>query len=220
MDALCPGEVHATGPERFGWKVFVETPTLTEAYGVLVAPASHLWRARILTYPGTLWTIPAGKGAMKFLGRSPQMAEDQAIRFIEEYCAVRRYVLRSGLELATSAPPPRLRLPIVPRPEAPRRWPLIVPVQYALSEILARAVTRNLSEGGVFVQTPLPPKSGAELKFEIVLHAEPVMLRGVVVWIRRNGELGRPPGMGIRLVLPPRGYLEYLRSLPPPKPAD
>lgn len=219
VDTPCPGELQVTESERFGWKVFVETPTSMEAYGVLVAPAGAIWRARILTYPNTLWTVPGGRGVMKFIGKTPQVAEEQAIRFIEEYCAARRYLPRTGLELASKVPPPRLLEPQALRP-APSRWPLIVPVQYALAEQLSRAVTRNVSETGVFIQTPMPSPSGEELRFELVVRASPLALSGIVVWVRREAEIGRPPGMGVRLSGPPRVYVEFVRSLPPPKPAE
>lgn len=220
VDALCPGDVHVTEAERFGWKVFVETPLSTEAYGVLVAPAGRLWRARILTYPSTLWTVPGGRGVMKFLGRTPQQAEEQAIRFIEEYCAQRKYLPRTGLELASNLPAGAHAAPVSLRPAAPSRWPLIVPVQYALEQQLAKAVTRNVSEGGVFIQTPLPPSTGLEIRFELVVRASALALNGVVVWVRREAEIGRPPGMGVHINAPPRVYLEFVRSLPPPNPAE
>jgi hypothetical protein len=57
----CPGELRATGPERHGWRVTVDTPYGFEAYGVLVAPSVELWRARIITYPNVLWMV-RGRG--------------------------------------------------------------------------------------------------------------------------------------------------------------
>ena len=33
----CPGELLASGPERYGWRVLVRTPTRAEVYGVLIA---------------------------------------------------------------------------------------------------------------------------------------------------------------------------------------
>ena len=64
----CPGELLATGPERQGWRVNVQTSTGIEACGVLVAPAGDSWRARILTFPNILWTVPDGSGTLKFVG--------------------------------------------------------------------------------------------------------------------------------------------------------
>ena len=54
--ASCPGELPATGVERPGWRVQVETPFGHEAIGVLLAPSHEQWRARIVTYPNVLWT--------------------------------------------------------------------------------------------------------------------------------------------------------------------
>jgi len=50
------GDLRATGDERHGWRVAVETPHGIEAYGVLVAPTHERWRARILTFPNVLVT--------------------------------------------------------------------------------------------------------------------------------------------------------------------
>jgi hypothetical protein len=70
---LCPGELRATGAERPGWRVQVETPLGHEAIGVLVAPCRDLWRARVLTYPNVLWTLPGGRATIKFVGaREPE----------------------------------------------------------------------------------------------------------------------------------------------------
>jgi uncharacterized protein (TIGR02266 family) len=191
----------------------VETPHSVEAYGVLVAPCGSSWRARIVTFPRSIWTVPGGHGSMKFLERTPQLAEQQAIRYIEQYCARRGYTPRHGLEAAERPMPGR---------EAPAatslqpRWPLVLPVAYGLDALTLRAVTRNVSEGGVFVQTPSPPGAGADLMLQLTLKALRLPLQGVVVWARPKLEPGRPPGMGVRLVLPPRAYLDYLHSLPPP----
>ena len=64
----CPGDLQATEDERHGWRVNVETPQGIEGYGVLVAPTSGPWRARILTYPNILWLVPGGRATIKFVG--------------------------------------------------------------------------------------------------------------------------------------------------------
>lgn len=64
-------EAPATGPERHGWRVHVETSRGVEAIGVLVAPSGDLWRSRILTYPNVLWTAPGGRSTLKFLAPTP-----------------------------------------------------------------------------------------------------------------------------------------------------
>ena len=140
----CPGDLRATGPERHGWRVHVETPRSHEAYGVLVAPAGELWRARILTFPNILWTIPGGGGSMKFVGRSPQEAERKAIGFIERHCDERDYQrldqlapVASGLIDPESDPfppakkssgkPSRRKLRSLPPPSVLRRPPTLEP---------------------------------------------------------------------------------------------
>ncbi len=63
-----------TGPEERRWQIAVETPRGIEGYGVLVAPSGNRWRARILTFPNILWTIPGGGTSIKFLARSETTA--------------------------------------------------------------------------------------------------------------------------------------------------
>ena len=154
---------------------------------------------------------------MKFLARTPQLAEQQAIRYIEQHCAVRGYTPRHGLDVVQGAMP---GIPVPAATSLQPRWPLVLPVAYGIDALTLRAVTRNVSEGGVFVQTPSPADSGADLMLQLTLKALRLPLHGVVVWIRPKLEPGRPPGMGVRLVTPPTAYVDYLRSLPPPDPEE
>ena len=64
----CPGELRATGPERHGWAVAVDAQRGVDLYGVIVAPSGPRWRARIVTFPNVLWTMPGGRGTIKFVG--------------------------------------------------------------------------------------------------------------------------------------------------------
>lgn len=80
--AACPGELHATGDERHGWRVAVRAEDAVEAYGVLVAPCDAGWRSRVVTFPNSLWVIPGGAGTIKFLADTPQGSERMAIGFI------------------------------------------------------------------------------------------------------------------------------------------
>ena len=59
-DLDCPGPLEATGVERHGWRVTVQTPLGTEAYGVLIAECDSRFRARILTFPNVLVTAHQG----------------------------------------------------------------------------------------------------------------------------------------------------------------
>lgn len=225
-DTKCGGDRPISGPERNGWKAVVETPHSMEAFGVLVAPAGELWRARILTYPRALWTVPGGHGIMKFYAKTPQLAEGQAIRFIEEFCALRGYTMRHGLELSAVA---HARGPLAPTAAALRaapattvapRWPVVLPVLYGAEQPTLRAVTRNVSETGLFVQTPSPIAEGRKVSLQLTMTANRLPLQGTVAWSRARLQPGRPPGMGVHLITPSRAFLEYVRTLPPPTPAD
>jgi len=193
--------------------VVVETPSGMEAYGVLLAPAGRVWMARILTHPRSLWTIPGGRGVMKFVGSTPQEAQERAIRFVEEHCAKRGHVPRTGLSVI-EAPPASLHAAALARALSPaRRWPVVLPVRYGLDALMLRGVTRDISEGGVFVRTPSPMAVGLEIALQLSLARGAVDLQGAVVWKRLGSDTGRPPGMGIRLARPPEPYLKYIRSL-------
>jgi hypothetical protein len=87
---ICPGEVRATGAERAGWRVRIETPFGHQDIGVLLAPSYDRWRARIVTYPNVLWSAPGRRGTLKFVGDTLEQAEAQAIAFVERH--VRRSV--------------------------------------------------------------------------------------------------------------------------------
>lgn len=223
VEVRCPGRLAATGAEREGWKVVVETPHSVEAMGVLVAPSGSLWRARIITYPRSLWTVPGGHGTMKFVARTPQLAEEQAIRYVEEHCAVRGFQPRHGLDVVVgsrNAATSPASVAAVARTSATPRWPQVLPVIFGLDAPMLRAVTRNVSEGGIFVQTPTPVGGGADLRLHLTVRKERLPMEGVVVWSRAALQPGRPPGMGVRLVTPPGAYLDYVRSLPAPAPAE
>ncbi len=220
MGSRCPGDVRATGPERFSWSVVVETPTSVEAYGVLVAPVGKSWRSRVLTFPHSPWTIPGGRAVLKFVGNTPQRAEEQAIRFISEHCAARGFVMRTGLDVAPAGSPSSDPTAARHRTSTAPRWPVVLPVRYGFEELNLRAVTRNVSEAGVFVQTPSPVGQGLDVVLEVTIQADPLGLRGQVAWARKEAEIGRPPGMGIQLLGPPDRFLRYVRSLPPPVGAD
>ena len=82
----CPGELVAVEEERNGWRVTVVTPHGLQTMGVRVADTGGVWRARILTFPNILWAVPDGRGTIKFVGGSPQEAEQRA------FCRMNRRV--------------------------------------------------------------------------------------------------------------------------------
>ena len=61
------------------------------------------------------------------------------------------------------------------------------------------ASTRNISLGGVFVETatPLPLQTRLQIRFRIPTQAEPIEVGGEVRWVEPGGG-EQLPGMGIR----------------------
>jgi uncharacterized protein (TIGR02266 family) len=71
-------------------------------------------------------------------------------------------------------------------------------------EILAEgqtyhAVSRNLSLGGMFVETlePLAEQTSIQIRFNVPTQPEAIEVTGEVRWVER-GDPGKPSGMGIR----------------------
>jgi Tfp pilus assembly protein PilZ len=211
----CPGELRATGPERHGWRVAVETPYGVEAYGVLVAPSFELWRARIITYPNVLWTVPGGNVTLKFAGNTPQDAEASAVSFIEGHIKSRGYVRRDVPDapevLRYNAEAQAAALAAVGPALRKMR---ALPVRFGSGPTLFSAMTGNVSESGLFVMTIAPVDPGSDLRVLIELDTGPVGLKGHVVWQRPRPVAGRPVGMGVRLIAPPETYREFVLELP------
>jgi len=209
----CPGDLRATGPERHGWRIAVETPHGIEAYGVLVAPAHDKWRARIVTYPNILWTIPGGSRTLKFVGDSPQDAEARAVGFVEGHVKARGYERRVALDGPTVG---RIRAEAraLAAVSPALRKQRSVPVRFGAGPSLITAVTGNLSENGMFVATLAPLDAGLALRVMVDLETGPVGLKGEVIWRRDHIVLGRPIGMGLQLLAPPESYRQFVRELP------
>ena len=72
-----------------------------------------------------------------------------------------------------------------------------VEIKAGSRQILAR--TRNVSLGGIFVETTelLPENTSVEVRFRIPTQPEPVDVTGEIRWIER-GDGDRPGGLGIR----------------------
>lgn len=210
--STCPGSLRATGAERPAWRVSVETPFGHEAIGVLLAPSHDVWRARIITYPNVLWTLPGGNGTIKFVGDTREEAEARAIAFVEEHVRAKRYVRRDGLELvggadgATRAPAPIFA-------SAPRKRSCL-PLRWGPVRASVRGVTVNVSADGMFIGAVTPESLGKSLLIHLDLDGHTVPMNGFVMWSRRRSEPGRPLGMGIRLSEPPRLYQSFVSSLP------
>jgi hypothetical protein len=206
-------DLHATGPESTSWKVAVQTPHGTRGYGVLLAEAGRRWRARIVTFPNVMWTVPGGGGSLKFLARSRREAERAAINFVRRHCVDRGYVMRDELrpvfESGTRRQAQGDRSGAQPAP----RFHRDLPVRFGRNRPTVTASTINLSASGLFIFTEHPLPVGELLGLLLELEHCKVPLRGSVVWERRLSEPGRPPGMGLRLLNPPTVYLRYVQAL-------
>jgi len=78
------------------------------------------------------------------------------------------------------------------------RAPIVVRIEYATVDALFSEFTRNVNEGGVFIETdaPAPLDSAVHLRFRLPGTREPVRVAGRVAWISRDAS-GKPNGMGI-----------------------
>ncbi len=68
--------------------------------------------------------------------------------------------------------------------------------------IYPTAQVLNLSSGGLFIKTnrPLEEDSVVDLKLYFPKSAEPILLQGVVRWVRGDASGAVPPGMGVELM--------------------
>lgn len=205
----CQGEFRVTSAEFPGWKVNVETPRGILAFGVLLAQVGERWRARILTHPNVLWTIPGGSGTMKFVGATADLAEREAVAYIREHCANRGYTMRDQMA--------DLRLPAVAfgndRRSSARRFSRILPVRYGVTKPTLFGRTGDLSTTGMFVHTSMPVAEGGSAGMLLELEHCRVPLRGKVIWTRCTPGPSRPAGMGMKLVRPPMVYEQYVHAL-------
>jgi uncharacterized protein (TIGR02266 family) len=85
----------------------------------------------------------------------------------------------------------------VERRRSPRS-PLVVRVAYATVDALFSEFSRNINEGGLFVETETPPPTDTRvsLQFQLPGCDEPIEARGRVAWIRAASDEG-PAGMGV-----------------------
>jgi len=207
--------LRATGPERHGWRVAVETPYGLEAYGVLVAPSFDLWRARVITYPNILWTVPGGAVTLKFTGATAQDAESRAVAFIEGHIKAREFVRHDSPDAPSVA---LFRAEAEAKAKAAAgpalRKVRAIPIRFGNGPTMFAAMTGNLSESGLFVMTLAPFDRGTGLRVTIDLENGPVGLKGEVVWKRDKLVLGRPLGMGVQLIAAPESYREFVVELP------
>lgn len=84
-----------------------------------------------------------------------------------------------------------------------RRVALDLEIDYSDLESFCQDYIRNISRGGVFVETrePLALGSNLKLKFRLPGSDRPIQAEGVVMWVieaQENMADGHVPGMGIR----------------------
>lgn len=219
--ADCPGELNATGPERHGWRVTVETPNGIESYGVLIAPCRDVWRARILTYPNVLWLVPGGKTTMKFASKTPEDVERLAIAFIDEHCLERGFRRRDQMvpvEVGATNPEAAAASgtgvgPGIGRKPTAQRRLRSLPIRFGPDRATMLGSTADLSEEGMFIMTPVPLEAGTSVLLHLDLVGTTVPLQGLVMWNRVRREPGRPVGMGVRIVNPPQVYVNFVKTL-------
>lgn len=209
----CPEPPPLTGSEKQGFRVAAETPRGVEGYGVLLARMGPTWLSRIVTFPNVVWTVPGGRSAIAFRGRTEDEATRQAVTFIREHCRVRGYRMRDELVLSGGEPRPHLVLPDAAAIVRAPRFPRELPVRFGRNRPVVIGRTGNISEGGLFVVTEYPMGTSDLVGLLLELEQGKVPLRGSVVWQCADLEAGRRPGMGIRLLDPPGVYVRYVQTL-------
>ena len=207
----CPGELSPTGPERTAYRATVEARGSIEAYGVLLAPAGAFWRARIITFPNVLWTLPGGTTTLKFAGAGAADAERQAVAFIHEHCRLRGYAIRAPREFTGAVPGVLGKQACAPVPALRKVRNLLV--RFGPRRALQRGFTANLSTTGLFVATSRPLKPVSSVILNVDLDGRWEGLAGTVRWNRLRPEPGRALGMGIGLRRPSSAYEEFVRRL-------
>jgi hypothetical protein len=211
----CLGAILAAEPERHGWRVAVDTPNGRVVHGILIAPSGDHWRARIMTFPRTLWVVPGGTKTLKFVGNDPKQAEDEAIAFVREHCAKQGHSIVDDPALVAEPDPIELeQSEEADETESQRRKLRSVLIRFGPSKPDRGARTADLSEKGLFIATSEPYARGTKLRLLLEVAGARIPLRGTVMWTRTVARPGRPAGMGIQLARPPAFYLQYVRRLP------
>jgi type IV pilus assembly protein PilZ len=78
------------------------------------------------------------------------------------------------------------------------RATVTVRVDYSTIDAMFSEFTRNINEGGLFIETetPLPLDEQVQLQFRLPGFDDPIKVSGRVAWVREGGIQG-PPGMGV-----------------------
>ena len=89
------------------------------------------------------------------------------------------------------------------------RAPIDLKVEYKRLNTFFYDYTKNISKGGTFIRTEKPLEIGTIFLFKLMVpnQQEPLVLRGEVRWVVKEGEplppqaaAGHEPGMGIKFV--------------------
>ena len=204
----------ATGPERHARKFKVTQHKHVEYYGVLIAESGDLWRARIFTYPNMLWSVPGGRGTIKFAGATAAEAEAQAIEFLTEHCTDRRLTLQ---ESDDEKPPGRVEKEqaarLSPRGGKEERHSRKVPIRFGEKKAERAGTTVNLSRTGIYIATANPIEIGKRVRMSLDIPEYTIPLTGTVVWVRINPIPGKPRGMGVQLQQSPALYRRYVAKV-------
>ena len=206
----CPGNLLATGPERHARKFAVAQKNRIEYYGVLIAEAGDYWRARVFTYPNMLWSVPGGRGTIKFVGATAKEAETQATEFLREHCEARKYTMQSAdADPSVGKAETEKENPLFKE----ERRPCKVPIRFGEEKATQAATTANLSAGGIYLATDKLVEKGKRLRMLLDVQAYTIPLVGTVAWVRLTEEPGKPKGMGVQLHQPPALYLRYVEKV-------
>ena len=78
------------------------------------------------------------------------------------------------------------------------RTDLVVRVEYSTVDEIFSEFTRDINEGGLFIETGKPRPAGTEvaMRFNLPGNQEPLQTIGRVVWLR-SASADQPAGMGI-----------------------
>jgi type IV pilus assembly protein PilZ len=78
------------------------------------------------------------------------------------------------------------------------RAPVTVRVDYSTVDEMFSEFSRNINEGGLFIESenPLPLDQQVQLQFRLPGTDDPIKVSGRVAWVREDGIDG-PPGMGV-----------------------
>lgn len=188
--------------------------SVREVYGVLIAEAGDVWRSRVLTYPNMLWSVPGGRGTMKFSGASAQEVQAKALDYIRRHCDERGVrILEETVDVETAAVEPEAAAEQMPSGAKEERLDHSLMVRYGESKTTMAGRTADLSYGGLFIVTDdLLPK-GRRIKMLLQLDQFSIPLQGIVAWRRQHASGGKRRGMGIELSNPPSMYARYVEAV-------